>query len=116
MRTFVTDDTALKARPARRLGSARKNPQQARAAERVRDWVRARFALGDDATVMVSEIACAVPGCPPIETVIAFWTDAARRHHYKVFKPLAEVIEDDLPPSWMKDALAELDVFGCPCC
>ena len=29
----------------------------------------------DDAAILVAEVACAVPGCPPIETVIAFWSD-----------------------------------------
>ena len=43
-------------------------------------------------------------------------TESDKRHHFKVFKPVAEVVEDDLPPSFMKNALAENEVFGCPCC
>ena len=74
-----------------------------------------RFALGEDTAILVAEVACAVPGCPPLETVIAFWANE-RRHHTKVFKPVAEVIEDDLPPRWMKDALAVPDDFECDCC
>ena len=83
--------------------------------ECVRAWARARFALADDETVMVSEIACTVPGCPPIETHVVFWT-AAGRHHFQVFKPLAEVVEDDLPPAFMKNALVALDGIECSCC
>jgi nitrate reductase delta subunit len=83
--------------------------------ERVRAWTRARFALGDDETVMVSEIACTVPGCPPVETHVVFWT-AAGRHHFQVFKPLIEVVEDDLPPAFMKNALVALDGIECSCC
>jgi hypothetical protein len=56
-----------------------------------------------------------VPGCPPIETVIAFWSDE-RRHHFKVFKPVAEVTDADLPPYWLKNALAVSDDFQCECC
>ena len=74
----------------------------------------ARFSLGEGA-ILVAEVACAVPGCPPIETVIAFWSDE-RRHHFKVFKPVAEVTEQDLPPYWMKRALAVSDDFQCECC
>jgi nitrate reductase delta subunit len=85
------------------------------ALDKVRAWVRGRFGLGDDSTVMVAEIACAVPGCPPIETVIAFWSDE-RRHHLKVFKPVREVAEDDLPPGWLKPAFAVQDDFDCSCC
>jgi hypothetical protein len=33
-----------------------------------------------------------------------------------VFKPLAEVVEDDLPPAFMKNALADLDGIDCDCC
>jgi len=85
------------------------------ALDHVRGWTQERFKLNADETVMVSEIACAVPGCPPIETHVVFWTDQGR-HHFKVFKPLAEVVEDDLPPTFMKNALVALDGIDCACC
>lgn len=85
------------------------------ALDRVRGWTQARFDLTDDETVMVSEVACAVPGCPPIETHIVFWT-ALGRHHFKVFKPLADVVEDDLPPAFMKNALTWAEGIECGCC
>ena len=97
------------------LGFTKKSPVRDAALERLRDWSRARFALGRDETVMVSEMTCTVPGCPPIETHVVFWT-AAGRHHFKIFKPLAEVIEDDLPPAFMKNALIALDGEECACC
>ena len=97
------------------LAFTRKSPVQDAAIDRVRAWTRARFALSDDETVMVSEIACGVPGCPPIETHVVFWT-AAGRHHYKIFKLLVDVVEDDLPPAFMKNALVALDGIDCDCC
>ena len=97
------------------LGFSKKSPGNSAALDRVRDWTRARFALSDDDTVMVSEVACGVPGCPPIETHLVFWT-AAGRHHFKIFKPLADVIEDDLPPAFMKNALIALEGVDCDCC
>ncbi len=97
------------------LGFTKNSPVQNAAIDHVREWTRARFALGDDETVMVSEIACAVPGCPPIEAHVVFWT-AAGRHHFKIFKPLAEVMDDDLPPAFMKNALVALDGIDCKCC
>ncbi len=63
--------------------------------ERVRTWTREHFNLGDDETIMVSEAPCSDPGCPPVETHLVFWTPAGR-HQFKVFKPLAEVVPDDL--------------------
>ena len=97
------------------LAFTRKSPERSAALDRVREWVRGRFALADDAAILVAEVACAVPGCPPLETVIAFWSDE-RRHDFKVFKPVAEVVCDDLPPSWYKGALAAPDDFECDCC
>jgi hypothetical protein len=89
--------------------------QDGAAPDRLRDWTRARFALAEDATVMVSEVTCAVPGCPPIETHMVFWTELGR-HHFKIFKPLADVAEDDLPPGFMKNALVALEGIDCDCC
>jgi len=97
------------------LGFIKKSNENSEALDRVREWARLRFALTDDETVMVSEIACAVPGCPPIETHTVFWT-AHGRHHFKIFKPLADVVEDDLPPAFMKNALIALDGADIDCC
>jgi hypothetical protein len=106
-----------KPRPRRlaMLGFIRKNAENAGASDRLRDWTRARFALTEDETVMVSEVACGVPGCPPIETHLVFWTERGR-HHTKIFKPLVEVTEADLPPSFMKNALIVLDGADVDCC
>lgn len=96
------------------LRSERYRPERQQALERVREWTRARFELSDEA-ITVAEVACTLPGCPPLETVIAFWS-GGRRHHTKVFKPVTEVVEDDLPPRWMKNAIAVPDDFECTCC
>jgi hypothetical protein len=97
------------------MRSRDKRPAHGAALDRVRDWTRTRFKLTDDETIMVSEIACGVPGCPPIETHVVFWTGAGR-HHFKIFKPLADAIEDDLPPAFMKNALVALEGVDCDCC
>jgi hypothetical protein len=86
------------------------------ALRRVKEFTRAHFRLAEDDTIFVTEVACALPGCPPLETLIAFWTAGAKRHHYKVFKAVVAVTEDDLPPWWMKDSLAVDEMAGCDCC
>jgi nitrate reductase delta subunit len=97
------------------FGFARPNFDRTASTHRVREWARTRFALTEEEAVMVSELACNVPGCPPIETHVVFWTTAGR-HHFKIFKPLAEVSEDDLPPAFMKNALVAPEGFDCDCC
>jgi len=103
------------AEPAR-LGFAKKNPKHVEALERVRQWTRERFRLPEEAAVLVSELACAIPGCAPLETVVAFWTADGKRHHFKLFKPAAEVVYDDLPFAWLMDSLILPEGFGCDCC
>jgi hypothetical protein len=75
------------------------------AVARVKTWTRQCFALGADCTIFVAEVACGRPGCPPVESVTAFWTAPNRRNGFKAFKPIEAVVEDDLPPSWTKDAI-----------
>jgi nitrate reductase delta subunit len=77
------------------LGLTKKGPGLSAEQERVRTWTRKHFNLGDEETIMVSELPCSDPGCPPVETNVVFWTQAGR-HQFKVYKPLAEVIPDDL--------------------
>jgi hypothetical protein len=98
------------------LRSFAKRPEQREALDRVREWTRARFKLAEDATILVSEVVCGLPGCPPLETVVAFWTEGDTRHHFKVFKRVAEVVPDDLPPAWLKDALIAVEGEGLECC
>jgi hypothetical protein len=85
------------------------------ALDRVREWTRGRFKLAPEAAILVSELECRLPGCPPLETVIAFWEND-QRHHFKLFKPVAKVALDDLPFAWMKSELIVPDDFACECC
>jgi nitrate reductase delta subunit len=97
------------------LGPAKKGPGHEEAVNRVREWVRERFKLAPETAIMVSEVTCNLPGCPPLETVVAFWENE-QRHHFKLFKPVAEVAFDNLPFAWMKDELIVPEGFGCECC
>ena len=99
-----------------RFGTVRKGAGHVEAVERVRDWTRSRYQLAQNEAILVSEIASAIPGCPPLETVVAFWTADGLRHHFKVFKPVEDVADEDLPPAWMKGALALAEGVECACC
>jgi hypothetical protein len=107
-RTPAGDDAFLRA--------LRRDPAFFAARARVKRWVRERFALGRDARVEVHELEETLPGFPPRETAVQFWNAAGIQHHFKVFKPLPEVREGDLPPAWMLEALAMPPDVGCDCC
>jgi hypothetical protein len=52
--------------------------------------------IGPDDTVMVSELRCLEPGCPPLETVIAVLRSGESPQQYKIHKSALEVGEDDV--------------------
>jgi nitrate reductase delta subunit len=85
------------------------------AIERLRGWTRDRFRLPEEAVVSVMQVECSQPGCPPLETVVAFWSAPGVRHQFKLFKTVTEAAEDDLPPWWMKNAIiaGEDDISCC---
>ena len=68
------------------LGTLRKSAEQISALNRIEAWTRSRFSLSPEEVVLVSELACTLPGCPPLETIVAFWTRDQIRHHFKIFK------------------------------
>jgi hypothetical protein len=99
-----------------RLGAFKIEPGHERAVARVQSWTRERFGLEQDAPVMVTELECRRPCCPPIETMIAFWLADAQRRHFRVLKPTAEVFADDLPPAWLRDFLCAEQDDQLDCC
>ena len=98
------------------LGSLKKSPEHLQALDRVKEWTRERFKLSQESAILVSEIACSLPGCPPQETVVAFWTADETRHHFKLFKPVEEVVNDDLPFDWLMNSLAVTEGYDGGCC
>ena len=68
---------------------------RANARRRLKELAARVLAVADDEVVMVTELACIEPGCPPIETVIAvLGTGPARQ--LKIHKPIVEIDEADL--------------------
>src|SRR6266705_1689583 len=97
------------------FASVRKAPERLQAVDRVEQWTRERFGLAKEAAICVAEVACTLPGCAPLETVVMFWI-AEQRYQFKLFKPMAEVVAGDLPYAWLKDALAVQEGAGWECC
>jgi hypothetical protein len=72
------------------------DPRLQLALRMIKAWVRERFALAGDATVMTTQLNCTEPGCPPHETVIAFWDDTNARHQFKIVKAARDVSREDV--------------------
>jgi hypothetical protein len=98
------------------LGFLKKGADHGQALDRIAAQTRARFKLGDEAVVLVAELACTLPGCPPIDTVVVFWTAQGVRHRFKIFKPALQVTEEDLPYAWLMRSLAAPEGFDQDCC
>jgi nitrate reductase delta subunit len=96
------------------IGQPRHEAAFLAALEAVQGWTRRRFKLTLEAAVLVSEVACRLPGCPPLETVVAFWTEDERRHQFKLHKPLADITYDDI--GWLIGSPASHDGSAWDCC
>ena len=117
---FAKPAPAAVAEPEDGLFGMSRSVADPEALARVREWVRRRFKLSEDAAILVSEVECKLPGCPPLETVVAFWTkdpvEGDKRYHFKLFKKVSEVVYDDLPFAWLLDTLVVPEGFACECC
>jgi hypothetical protein len=89
-------------------------PEYLEALEAIKGWTRHRFRLAADAPVLVGEVACRVPGCPPRETVVAFWTGDERRHQFRIYKPAELVSYADI--GWLMGWPEDHGGVGWECC
>ncbi len=77
------------------LFGAQPRPDPAQLAA-IKSWVAETLALPDDVTVMVTELRCGEPGCPPLETVIAVLRPGAPPEQRKLHKASAAITADDI--------------------
>lgn len=82
------------------------------ALEAVEALVRARFHLGPDDLVLVSEEAPRQPGFPSRATQVLFWRGDIR-HRFQVFRPAADVGAADIPVSWLLPSLVDDGTADC---
>lgn len=62
----------------------------------IKQWAVDAFGLPESTTVLVTELRCSEPGCPPLETVIALVDGAGPPRSYKLPVPMSEVSVEDL--------------------
>jgi hypothetical protein len=63
---------------------------------KIREWVAATLGTAYDVVIMVSELRCSEPGCPPLETVIAVLDGPGQRRQFKIHRSIDELSEADI--------------------
>jgi hypothetical protein len=76
------------------LGSPRPGPSPR--LRELKEQVRSLLGLDEDTAVMVRELACTEPGCPPLETVIAVLPMDGEARRWTLHRPAERLTEDDL--------------------
>jgi len=65
-------------------------------ARRLKEWARELWGLPDDAALVVLELACREPGCPPVETVVATLEAAGERRSVKLHGAAGGITREEL--------------------
>ena len=81
----MTDPKTPLVRPAGQPTAVRSDTAALKAA--VRDALR----LDAGHTVVIQQLACAEPGCPPVETIIAVLCAGAQARRWTLHQPLAQL-------------------------
>lgn len=78
------------------LFDSRRSDARRAATRSLKELARELFPAEPDDVVMVNELACSEPGCPPVETVVALLRTGHEPRQIKVHKPVVEVTRADL--------------------
>jgi hypothetical protein len=52
------------------LGRTKSSPERTAKVRLIKDWARESLQLADEVIILVTELRCIEPGCPPLETVV----------------------------------------------
>jgi hypothetical protein len=83
-----------------RFGSGGRNDADKQRAEAIKSGIRRALSLSVETAITVSEIACADPVCPVLETVILIMEPGQKTRAYKLHGAL-----NDLDPEAIRAAL-----------
>jgi hypothetical protein len=77
------------------FSSSREDPERRARKAEVKAWAAELLAAQPEDTILVTELQCTEPGCPPIETVIALMRPGVQQK-LKVHKALSDIRREDL--------------------
>jgi hypothetical protein len=62
----------------------------------IKVWAAESLGLSHDVAVLVTELHCTEPGCPPLETIVAILGANGPARQYKIHKSLADLTREDV--------------------
>jgi hypothetical protein len=62
--------------------------------EQIRYWMRQNFGFSKEIPILVKEVPCVKPACPPIETAIMAMLKNEPPRHFKIQRPINEITFD----------------------
>ena len=71
---------------------------------RVRGWARELWRLGEGDSVVVSELRCSEPGCPPLETVVLIAAEGRPTFQHKLRLGASDIRREDLQALYAKES------------
>ncbi|WP_405639409.1 hypothetical protein [Streptomyces sp. NBC_00019] len=63
---------------------------------KLKETVRILLDLDEDTAVVIRQLACTEPGCPPLETVVAALPMNGPARRWTLHQPTDDITEDDL--------------------
>lgn len=67
----------------------------------VREWTRQALSLDESETVLVTELRCVEPGCPPREVIITVFAAHTPRRQRRIHCALADLDEARVCQAWL---------------
>jgi hypothetical protein len=80
------------------------SPARGTRARDVKAWVRETLALPEDAVVMVTQLECTEPGCPPLEVVMAVLRPGEPPVQRKLHGALDTLTREEVRAAWSAPA------------
>jgi hypothetical protein len=82
-----------------RPGPAQPSPQL----RELKETVRTLLGLDDDTAVMIRQLTCTEPGCPPVETVVVVLPMDGEARRWTLHQPAEQITPDDLRAALLTD-------------
>lgn len=64
--------------------------------DQIRYWMRQNFGFAKETPIVVKEVPCVKPACPPIETAILALVQNEPPRHFKIQRPISDITFDNV--------------------